>query len=131
MKRAPIISNRRPVFLTFSRVLSMASSTTVWSPAVSTVPSGLIEKGSCALHAALDAGAPVDVPVESVAADSLGAKRCGDLVHRICASRVSESVLVGDDAILEAQARLWNEMQVAAEPGGATALARRRRRSCS
>lgn len=30
---------------------------------------------------------------------------------------------VSDDAILEAQARLWSEMQVAAEPGGATALA--------
>ena len=80
-------------------------------------------EGSCALHAALAAGHPVDVSVESVAADSLGAKRCGDLVHRICATRVSESVLVSDDAILEAQARLWNEMQVAAEPGGATALA--------
>jgi threonine dehydratase len=80
-------------------------------------------EGSCSLHKALAAGQPVDVSVDSVAADSLGAKRCGDLVYRICAPGVSESVLVSDDAILEAQARLWSEMQVAAEPGGATALA--------
>jgi threonine dehydratase len=80
-------------------------------------------EGSCALHAALAAGAPVDVGVESLAADSLGAKRCGDLVHAICATRVAESLLVPDAAIREAQARLWRELQLVVEPGGATALA--------
>jgi threonine dehydratase len=32
-------------------------------------------------------------------------------------------VTVPDDAIREAQRRLWNEVRVFAEPGGATALA--------
>jgi threonine dehydratase len=80
-------------------------------------------EGSCALHAALVAGAPVDVAVDSLAADSLGAKRCGDLVHAICATRVAESVLVSDEAIRDAQTRLWRDLQTVAEPGGATALA--------
>lgn len=80
-------------------------------------------EGSCALHAALAAGAPVDVTVDSLAADSLGAKRCGDLVHAICAARVAQSVLVSDDAIRDAQTRLWRDLQTVAEPGGATALA--------
>jgi threonine dehydratase len=80
-------------------------------------------EGACALHAALEAGHPVDVTVDSLAADSLGAKRCGDLVHELCAPRVAESVTVTDDAIREAQTRLWSELQVAAEPGGAAALA--------
>lgn len=80
-------------------------------------------EGSRALNAALEAGRPVDVPVESLAADSLGARRCGDLVHRICAANVDESLLVPDAAIRDAQTRLWTELQVAAEPGGATALA--------
>lgn len=80
-------------------------------------------EGSCALHAALAAGRPVDVPVDSIAADSLGARRCGDLVHALCAGRVAASLLVSDAAILDAQARLWGDLRTAAEPGGATALA--------
>ncbi|MHC5655506.1 threonine/serine dehydratase [Stappia sp. ICDLI1TA098] len=80
-------------------------------------------EGSCALHAALEAGTPVDVPVESLAADSLGARRCGDLVHTICSTHVAESLLVADAAIAEAQTRLWRELQQAVEPGAATALA--------
>lgn len=84
---------------------------------------GVEPVGSCALQAALEAGRPVDVDVESIAADSLGAKRCGNLVYEICREKVDSVVLVGDAAIAEAQARLWREAQIAAEPGGATALA--------
>ena len=36
---------------------------------------------------------------------------------------VERVVLVSDDAIREAQHRLWNEVRVFAEPGGAAALA--------
>ena len=84
---------------------------------------GVEPEGSCALHAALHAGAPVDVPVESVAADSLGARNVGPLVHGICARAVERVVLVPDEAIVEAQRRLWRGLRIAAEPGGATALA--------
>ncbi len=80
-------------------------------------------RGSCALHAALAAGRPVDVEVESIAVDSLGAKRVGDLVHAIASDHVAESVLVPDSAIVEAQRRLWETLRIASEPGGATALA--------
>ncbi|SDU41360.1 threonine/serine dehydratase [Stappia sp. ES.058] len=80
-------------------------------------------EGACALHAALKAGHPVDVAVDSLAADSLGAKRCGDLVYALSAPRVTESVTVTDAAIRDAQTRLWTDLQVAAEPGGAAALA--------
>jgi len=80
-------------------------------------------RGSAALHAALAAGRPVDVEVESIAVDSLGAKRVGDLVHAIAADLVAEAVLVPDSAIVEAQRRLWESLRIAAEPGGATALA--------
>lgn len=80
-------------------------------------------EGSCALHAALQAGRPVDVPVESVAADSLGARSAGTLVLEIAKAHVDRVVLVPDDAIREAQRTLWRELRVAAEPGGATALA--------
>ncbi len=78
---------------------------------------------SCALHAALAAGRPVDVPVSGVAADSLGARRVGALMFPIAAAHLADSVLVSDAAIRAAQEWLWRECRVLAEPGGATALA--------
>ena len=79
--------------------------------------------GSCALHAALAAGGPVDVEVHSVAADSLGARNTGALVHEICRAAVDHVALVTDDAITDAQRRLWLDWRIATEPGGAAALA--------
>ena len=84
---------------------------------------GVEPEGSRALQAALEAGKPVDVEVDSVAADSLGAKRAGALVVPIAQAAVDRVVLVTDVAILEAQRLLWRSFRVAAEPGGAAALA--------
>jgi threonine dehydratase len=84
---------------------------------------GVEPKGARALHAAFEANAPVDVEVRSIAADSLGAKRVGDLNFEIARQFVTEVVLVSDMAIAEAQRRLWAEVSVVAEPGGAAAFA--------
>lgn len=78
--------------------------------------------GTPTLHAALDAGGPVDVEVGGVAASSLGARRLGSLAwagrDRIAATR-----LVSDDDVREAQRLLWAATRLIAEPGGAVALA--------
>lgn len=71
---------------------------------------------------ALAAGAPVDAPAGGIAADSLAPRQIGARVFPI-AQRYVESVLVSDDAIAAAQRALWATLRVAAEPGGATALA--------
>ena len=84
---------------------------------------GVEPEGSRCLHAALEAGRPVDVPVESIAGDSLGAKRTGDLVFEIAAKLVEQVLLVPDDTIRDAQRALWEHLRIAAEPGGAAALA--------
>ena len=84
---------------------------------------GVEPEGSRCLHAALEAGHPVDVTVESVAADSLGARRVGELAFGIAREAVERVVLVNDDAIRAAQGALWTGYRIAAEPGGATALA--------
>jgi threonine dehydratase len=84
---------------------------------------GVEPAGSTALHAALVAGRPVDVEVNSIAADSLGAKRAGQLVHALAAAYVDHVALVTDAAIMEAQRRLWRQLRIATEPGGAAALA--------
>lgn len=78
---------------------------------------------SQALHAALAAGRPVDVPVGGVAADSLGAPRVGDIAYAVAVRTGMSSVVVPDEAITAAQTLLWEELRLVAEPGGATALA--------
>ncbi len=58
-----------------------------------------------------------------IAADSLGARRIGEHPWAALSRWVDDSVLVTDDAIRDAQRRLWAELRIAAEPGGAAALA--------
>jgi threonine dehydratase len=81
-----------------------------------------VEPTSCpTLHDALAADGPVDVQVGGVAADALGASRLGEIAY--ASLRGTTSLLVEDDAIVEARRWLWREARVAAEPAGATALA--------
>ena len=84
---------------------------------------GVEPEGSRCLHASLEAGRPVDVTVESVAADSLGARNTGPLVYEIARQHVDHVALVADEAIIEAQRLLWDRLRITAEPGGAAALA--------
>jgi threonine dehydratase len=84
---------------------------------------GVEPEASRALDAALAAGAPVDVDVAGVAADSLGARRAGALMFPIAQRFVDRVVLVSDADIRTAQRALWRELRVVAEPGGAAALA--------
>jgi len=75
------------------------------------------------LHAALAAGAPVDVEVGGLASDSLAARQIGTIAFAAAQRGVSSSVLVTDAAIREAQLLLWDRLRLVVEPGGATALA--------
>ncbi len=84
---------------------------------------GVEPEGSRALHAALAAGQPVDVSVQSVAADSLGSRRVGALNLAIAQRGVDHVALVTDKAIRAAQRTLWRDMTIIAEPGGAAAYA--------
>ena len=72
---------------------------------------------------ALAAGAPVDAPAGGVAADSLAPKRFGQLAFPLVRRYGAGCVLVSDQAIVAAQAKLWRVLRVVAEPGGAAALA--------
>jgi threonine dehydratase len=83
-----------------------------------------VEPFSCpTLHAALDAGRPVDVSVSGVAADSLGARRLGDIAFSVASRLAPTSVLVDDDAIVTARLQLWRDYRIPAEHGAAAAFA--------
>jgi threonine dehydratase len=84
---------------------------------------GVEPEGSCCLHAAMAAGTPVDVPVRSVAADSLGTARAGTIATEVAQAFVDRVVLVSDDAIVATQRTIWQELRLIAEPGGAAAMA--------
>ncbi len=83
-----------------------------------------VEPINCpSLHSALAAGRPVDVAVSGIAADSLGARRVGELMFPIAQRAIAAAILVSDSAIVAAQRWLWDQLRIAAEPGGAAALA--------
>jgi threonine dehydratase len=61
--------------------------------------------------------------VSGVAADSLGARRIGEIAFSMASRVTPTSVLVEDDAIVSARLRLWREYRIPAEHGAATAFA--------
>lgn len=83
-----------------------------------------VEPENCrALNAALEAGRVLDVPVDSVAADSLGARRTSAAALAAAAHPSVRSVLVPDAEIVRARRELWSGHRVAVEHAAATALA--------
>lgn len=84
---------------------------------------GVEPETSTCMTSALDAGEPVDVTYGGYASDSLGCRRAGEIAFAVVSKFVERVVLVSDDAIRDAQRRLWGSVRVFAEPGGATAVA--------
>jgi threonine dehydratase len=82
-----------------------------------------VETDGCpTLRSALDAGGPVDTEVGGIAVSALGARRLGE--HAWAArDAIHLAATVPDDAVVEAQRRLWDACRLRAEPAGATALA--------
>ncbi|MFI7053959.1 threonine/serine dehydratase [Streptosporangium canum] len=75
------------------------------------------------LHRALEAGGPVPVEVSGVGADALGASRIGAIGYAVTAAAGVRSVLVSDEAIVEARREMWRSYRIAAEHAGAAAFA--------
>ncbi|HEX4205964.1 MAG TPA: threonine/serine dehydratase [Ktedonobacteraceae bacterium] len=84
---------------------------------------GVEPQGAPTLARALAAGQPVDVEVQGVAVDSLGARRIGTIAFEIAQRYIERVVLVDDQVIQGAQRLLWDQLRIVAEPGGATAAA--------
>jgi threonine dehydratase len=84
---------------------------------------GVETEGCRALAAARAAGRPVDTDVSGLAADALGARQVGDLPFAAAQRWVDDVVVVADEAVADAQRRLWSALRLATEPAGAAALA--------
>lgn len=75
------------------------------------------------LHAALGAGAPVDVATGGLAADALGCRRIGDLAWDVLSRAQVTSLTVTEEAIAKAQRDLWTDLRLAVEPAAAVPIA--------
>lgn len=75
------------------------------------------------LNRALEAGGPVQVEVGGVGADALGASRIGTIAYDVTSAAGVRSVLVPDEAIVDARRELWRSCRLATEHAGATAFA--------
>lgn len=84
---------------------------------------GVEPENAPTLHAALAAGEPVDVAVSGVAADSLGARRIGDIGFSVAVRTGVVSALVSDDDIVAARSLLWRDYRMVVEHGAAAAYA--------
>ena len=83
-----------------------------------------VEPISCnTLQAAMAAKKRVTVKPSGLAVDSLGASMVGKLMFEIAQDHVAGVALVSDDEIRAAQRKLWRDMQLVTEPGGAAAFA--------
>ena len=83
-----------------------------------------VEPETCAtLYAARKAANRIDVDVSGVAANALGARQIGKICFEVAQANDTQTVLVSDDSIIDAQMCLWREMRQLVEPAGAAALA--------
>jgi threonine dehydratase len=83
---------------------------------------GVEPEASPTLTKALEAGRPVDAEAGGLAADSLAPKRVGERVFPVAQRHVHKTVLVTDDAIRQAQKKLWQAARIVVEPGGVAAF---------
>ncbi len=83
---------------------------------------GVESEGCPTLHAAREAGGPVDVAVSGIAASALGASRLGDHAWR-ANEWIDQSVLVSDHDIVKAQTWLWETCRILGEPAACAPIA--------
>ncbi len=79
--------------------------------------------GTASLNNAFSDTPDMEISPSGIAASALGGTRLGVLPRRILAQWHPKSVTVSDQAVIDAQNRLWDGVRVVAEPGAATALA--------
>ncbi len=84
---------------------------------------GVETSGTGSWHAAREAGTPVEVEVSGLAVDSLGSRSVGAVPFDVLRRAGAGSAVVSDEDVRSAQRALWEGCRVAAEPGGAAALA--------
>jgi threonine dehydratase len=85
---------------------------------------GVEPAGAATMHTALALDRPVSLgEINTIAADSLGAKTVGELTFEICKRGLNRVELVSDESLIAAQEWLWKHLRCPAELGACAGLA--------
>ncbi len=84
---------------------------------------GVEPTDAASMHAALAAGAPVELERVGTFADGVAVRRVADETYRICAEVLDEIILVDTDEICAAIKDIFEDFRVVTEPAGALAVA--------
>ena len=79
--------------------------------------------GAPTMHAALAAGGPVELAAITTKVPTLASKTVAPITYELGKRHIDEVVLIEDADMDRAAAWLWREMNVAADPSGAAAVA--------
>lgn len=80
-------------------------------------------EGTATYASAVRAGEPVDIDVSGIAADALGATRLGRHPWVALGETGTESVVISDAQLVEAQRLLWDRLRLVVEPAAAAPIA--------
>jgi threonine dehydratase len=84
---------------------------------------GVEPSGADSMHRSFASGRPESIPAVRTIADSLGAPHAAPYSFALCRQNIDELVMVEDDALRQAMARLFREVKLAVEPAGAASTA--------
>ena len=84
---------------------------------------GVEPVGADTMHRSFTAGSPQSIKAVNTIADSLGAPYATEYSMGLCQQFVDELVMINDDEMRRAMARLFRGMKLAVEPAGAAATA--------
>lgn len=84
---------------------------------------GVEPEDAASMHAALEAGQPVDIGTTGMFADGVAVRKVGDLTFEMCQELVDEIITVSVDQVCAAVKSIFEEVRAVAEPAGALAVA--------
>ena len=84
---------------------------------------GVEPEDAASMHAALEAGKPVDIGTTGIFADGVAVRKVGNTTFEMCQELVDEVITVSVDQVCAAVKSIFEEVRAVAEPAGALAVA--------
>ncbi len=84
---------------------------------------GVEPEDAASMHAAIEAGEPVDIGATGIFADGVAVRKVGELTFEMCSELLDEVITVSVDQVCAAVKSIFEELRAVTEPAGALAVA--------
>ena len=84
---------------------------------------GVEPEDAASMHAAFEAGQPVDIGTTGIFSDGVAVRKVGSLTYKLCRELVDEVITVSVDQVCAAVKSIFEEVRATVEPAGALAVA--------